>query len=84
MAEDPGSRVNLERARAEYEKFREATRARPEKGKVTIRAVARIVEDAHLEGTVRGHRFEADEPPERGGQNRAPAPLSYFLMGAAF
>src|SRR3990170_3890582 len=61
MAEDPGSRVNLERARAEYEKFREATRTRPEKGRVTIRAVARIVEDVNLEGTVRGHRLEADK-----------------------
>lgn len=84
MADPPKSRVNLERTRAEYEKWREVTKTRPEKGRTTIRAVARIVEDVHLEGTVRGFRLESDEPPERGGKNAGPAPLSYFLMGAAF
>jgi hypothetical protein len=84
MSEQPKSRVNLELMRAEYERFRAAAATRPERGKISFRAAARILEDVHLEGTVRGHRLEADEPPERGGQNRAPAPLSYFLMGAAF
>ena len=41
---------------------------------ITIRATARILENVHLEGTVRGHRFESDEPPERGGTNQGPAP----------
>ena len=84
MADQPKSRVDLEKTRAEYEKFRELTRTRPEKGKTTIRAVARILENVHLEGTVRGFRLEADEPPERGGKNAGPAPLSYFMIGAAF
>ena len=82
MAEQSKNRVNLERMRTEYEKVREQTRTGS--GKITIRAVARIIEDVHLEGTVRGARLESDEPPERGGTNAAPAPLSYFVIGAAF
>ncbi len=84
MADHLTTRVDLERMRAEYAKWRESAASRPEGGSVTIRAVANIIKDVHLEGTVRGHRFESDEPPERGGEGRAPAPLSYFVMGAAF
>ena len=82
MTEQPRSRVNLERMRAAYETSREHTQVHS--GKISFRAVARIIEDVHLEGTVRGHRLESDEPPERGGTNKGPAPLSYFAMGAAF
>ena len=84
MTDHPESRVDLKRMRAEYERWREATASRPEGGRVTIRAVASVIKDVHLEGTVRGHRFESDEPPERGGVGHAPAPLCYFVMGAAF
>jgi hypothetical protein len=77
-------RVNLEKTRLEYEKFRETVKTAPNRGKITFRAVANIIENVHLEGTVRGFRLESDEPEERGGTNLAPAPLSYFLMGAAF
>ncbi len=84
MAIHPESRVDLERMRAEYQKWRESTASRAEGGRVTIRAVANIIKDVHLEGTVRGSRMESDEPPERGGAGLAPAPLSYFVMGAAF
>ncbi len=84
MAEHPSSRVNLNQMGAEYEKFRAATATRPERGKITIRAVARVVENVHLEGRVRNHRLECDEPPERGGAGHGPAPLDYFVMGAAF
>jgi hypothetical protein len=84
MSDQVKSRVNLERMSVEFDKFRENAKTGPNKGNVTIRAVANIVEGVHLEGTVRGFRFEADEPEERGGTNKGPAPLSYFLMGAAF
>lgn len=84
MAEYPPSRVNLELMRAEYEKFRAAAATRPEGGRITIRAVARILENVHLEGRIRGHRLECDEPPERGGGGQGPAPLDYFVIGAAF
>lgn len=84
MADELKSRVNLEHMRLEYEKFRSSVASRPTGGKISFRAVARILEDVHLEGRVRGHRIECDEPPERGGTNRGPAPLDYFLIGAAF
>jgi len=78
------SRVDLNKMRAEHEKFRNATKKGPNRGQITFRAVANIVENVHLEGTVRGFCLESDEPEERGGTNLAPAPLSYFLIGAAF
>ena len=84
MADMSKGRVDLEAMRVEYEKFRAAAATRSEKGVITFRAVARILEGVHLEGRVRGHRLECDEPPERGGHGRGPAPLDYFLMGAAF
>ena len=84
MAKRAQSRVDLNQMRAEYEKFRESTKKDSKRGKITFRAVANIMENVHLEGTVRGFRLESDEPEERGGTNLAPAPLSYFLIGAAF
>lgn len=84
MANGPKSRVDLEKMRREYERFRTTVKTEGNRGKITFRAVANIVENVHLEGSVRGSRFESDEPEERGGANLAPAPLSYFLMGAAF
>ncbi len=84
MSEQPRSRVDLEAMRDEYQKFRTTMAARPEGSKISFRAVARILEGVHLEGTVRGRRLECDEPPERGGKGRGPAPLDYFLVGAAF
>jgi len=84
MSDEPRSRVNLERMRAEFHTWRAAAAGGRERSTITIRATARILENVHLEGTVRGHRFESDEPPERGGTNQGPAPLTYFVMGAAF
>jgi len=84
MSDQDKSRVNLKQMRVEFDKFRESAKTGPNKGKITFRAVANIIEGVHLEGTVRGFRLEADEPEERGGTNQGPAPLSYFLIGAAF
>jgi hypothetical protein len=66
--------------RTEYEKFRESAKARTNRGKITFRAVANILENVHLEETVRGFRLECDEPEERGGTNLAPAPLPYSIL----
>jgi uncharacterized OsmC-like protein len=84
MAQRPKGRVDLDKMRTEYDKFRESAKAGENRGKINFRAVANILENVHLEGTVRGFRLECDEPEERGGTNLAPAPLSYFLIGAAF
>lgn len=78
------SRVDLEKMRVEYEKFRDKAKTGPNHGQISIRAVANISENVHLEGNARGFRFESDEPAERGGTNLGPAPLSFFLIGAAF
>ena len=83
-ASESKGRVDLDKMRVEYEKWREGAKTGPNHGHVKIRAVANIVENVHLEGTARGFHFESDEPTERGGTNLAPAPLSLFVMGAAF
>jgi hypothetical protein len=54
------------------------------RGSVTLRATASLVKDAFLKGRIGRFHFECDEPPSRGGEDQAPSPLEYFLMGAAF
>lgn len=78
------SRVDLNKMRLEYDKFREKAKTGPNHGQITIRAVANILENVHLEGNARGFRFESDEPEQRGGTNLGPAPLSFLVIGAAF
>lgn len=62
---------------------REAYRSGP-----TVRAVTRVetwmVEDYFSKGEVRGHTIDCDEPGERGGTDKGPAPLEYFLAALAF
>ncbi len=53
-------------------------------GKVTLRATAKLVKDAFLQGRIGRFHFDCDEPPSRGGDDNAPSPLEYFLVGAAF
>ncbi len=78
---NPEPRVDLERMRQAYEATREQTRSAPT---ITQRAVARIDRDLHMEGRVGNFKLESDEPPEGGGEGRAPRPLQYLLAGAAF
>ncbi|HUY54738.1 MAG TPA: hypothetical protein VMV23_06235 [Candidatus Nanopelagicaceae bacterium] len=78
---NPEPRVDLERMRQVYETTREQTRSAPT---ITQRAVARIDRDLHMEGRVGNFKLESDEPPEGGGEGRAPRPLQYLLAGAAF
>jgi hypothetical protein len=74
-------RVDLGKMRESYEASRERTRRKPV---LTQRAVARIDKDLHMVGRVGRFRLESDEPPERGGEDAAPAPLQYVVAGAAF
>jgi uncharacterized OsmC-like protein len=63
----------------------DAMRANTEKIPIlTQRAVAHIDKDMHMIGRVGRFWLESDEPQERGGDDLAPAPLQYFLAGAAF
>jgi len=75
------SRVDLDRMQDVYEQTRDSVRKVPV---LTQRAVARIDKDLHMVGRVGRFELESDEPPERGGEDRAPAPLQYLLAGAAF
>jgi hypothetical protein len=75
------TRVNLDRMRRAYAASRENTRKVPV---LTQRAVAHIDKDMHMIGRVGRFQIESDEPPERGGDDLAPAPLQYIVAGAAF
>ena len=58
MASRSKSRVDLGKMGLEYEKFRSSVESGANHGKITFRAVANIVKNVHLEGTVRGSRLE--------------------------
>jgi hypothetical protein len=79
--EDEGNRVDLGRMQKAYEATRTSARTVPV---LTQRAVAHIDKDMHMIGRVGRFQLESDEPPERGGDDLAPAPLQYLLAGAAF
>lgn len=79
------SRVDLEKQRREIERLRREMSALPVEGRrVTTRAVARILEDVHLEGRAGKFVFESDEPLARGGTELGPTPLQYLMAGTAF
>jgi hypothetical protein len=79
------SRVDLKKQMAEIERLRREMRSKPfAERKVTTRAVARILEDVHLEGRMGKFVVESDEPLSRGGTERGASPLQYFMMGTAF
>ena len=80
MSEKP-SRVDPDRMKKAYEAGRANTRNVPV---LTQRAVAHIDKDMHMVGRIGRFQIESDEPPERGGDDLAPAPLQYVLAGAAF
>jgi hypothetical protein len=78
-------RVNLDKQRHEIERMRAELSATPkERRKVTIRAVARILDDVHLEGQMGKFHVQSDEPAVRGGTEQGAAPLHYFLVGVGF
>ncbi len=78
-------RVNLEKQMREIERLRAEMRAtEPSMRSVTTRAVARIIEDVHLEGRMGKFTVEADEPLARGGTEKGASPLQFLMMGTAF
>ena len=80
-----GGRVNLGKQMHEIERLRVEMRAKtPDQRIVTTRAVARIIEDVHLEGRMGKFTVEADEPLARGGTEKGASPLQFVMMGTAF
>lgn len=84
MSEPSGGIVDLDKARKAINETKEHYQKNPASGKVTLRATARLVKDALIEGRIGHFKFTADEPPQRGGNDTAPSPLEHFLIGAAF
>ncbi len=84
-SESASSRVNLRKQMDEIVRLRrELTAKSPEQRRTTTRAVARILEDVHLEGRMGKFVVESDEPVARGGTEKGPTPLQYMIMGTAF
>lgn len=78
-------RVDLDKQMREIERLRLEMGAKaPNARTVTTRAVARIVEDVHLEGRMGRFTVEADEPLARGGTDKGASPLQFLMMGTAF
>ncbi len=84
MTDEPKNRINMEKGRQVYEQTRARFASNPALGKTTIRAVAKLLEDMHIEGRVGKFHLESDEPAARGGTELGPTPLQYFVAGAAF
>ena len=80
-----GKRENKIQVLAEITRLRREMSAKtPEQRRTTTRAVARILEDVHLEGRMGKFVVESDEPLARGGTEKGPSPLQYVMMGTAF
>jgi hypothetical protein len=78
-------RVDLVKQMHEIERLRAEMSAKPaEERRTTTRAVARILDDVHLEGRMGKFVVEADEPLARGGTELGPSPLQYLMVGVAF
>jgi hypothetical protein len=58
--------------------------ARPGRLQFTVEADALKLERMRKEGHVRGFTVFCDEGEHVGGDNSAPNPLGYFLLGVAF
>ncbi len=78
-------RVDLDKQMHEIQRLRAEMSAKaPEQRTVTTRAVAKIIEDVHLEGRMGKFTVEADEPLARGGTEKGASPLQFLMMGTAF
>lgn len=50
----------------------------------TTRVDIRLLENVYSEASMRHFKWISDEPAERGGSDRAPNPLAYFVSGLGF
>jgi hypothetical protein len=63
-----------------FEKRRQAFVKDPEKAVTTHQAKIHLIRDQHKEARVPGgYTIACDEPVERGGTGKGPAPLQYFV-----
>lgn len=81
---DARGRVDLEHMKVAYDETRARYLANPGSSTATLRATAKLVKNAFMEGRIGKYHFTCDEPAARGGDDAAPSPLEHFLVGAAF
>jgi hypothetical protein len=78
-------RVDLDKQMREILRLRQEMSSKPYAQRTTTtRAVARILQDVHLEGRMGQFVVESDEPIARGGTEQGPSPLQYLMVGTAF
>ena len=83
--EEQRGRVNLEKQLHEIERLRSEMSAQPiQQRTITTRAVARIIDDVHLEGRMGKFYVQADEPLSLVGTEQGASPLQDFMVGVAF
>jgi hypothetical protein len=83
MMDSKHNRIDLPKLKEAFDRGYDL-RQKAGKHPVTLRATANLVDNAYLEGRIGRFHFTCDEPPARGGEDKAPSPLEYFLIGAAF
>jgi len=84
MTEKPENRIDADQGRAALEAMRQRYQEDPRRSQATLRATANLKKNTLLEGRIGRFHFSCDEPPVRGGNDEAPSPLEFFLIGAAF
>ena len=77
--------IDYERHRRIFEERRKRFLENPESAVTVHRARIRLIEDHYKEAVVPGgYRIVSDEPPERGGTGRGPAPLQLLVAAVGF
>ena len=76
--------IDRARFKAVYEEAKARQSASPVVTRNVVRCSVRLVENQLKEGRLGNHTVYADEPAERGGTDRGPAPLQYFIAGVGF
>jgi hypothetical protein len=72
--------IDYQRHRKIFEQRRQTFLKDPEKAVTTHRANIRLIQDHYKEARVSGgYTIACDEPAERGGLGKGPAPLQYLV-----
>jgi hypothetical protein len=72
--------INYQHHKEIFENRRQAFLKDPEKAMTTHQAKIRLIQDHYKEAKVPGgYTIACDEPPERGGTGKGPAPLQYLV-----
>jgi hypothetical protein len=78
--EEPCCSIDYEHHKEIFEKRRQAFLDHPEKAVTVHEAQIRLIQDHVKEARVPGdYTIICDEPAERGGTGKGPAPLQYFV-----